>query len=215
MKKEKNARILSQGAEATLTKTRLFGEWVVEKTRTPKSYRHAELDARIRKERTAREARMIHEVKEKGIPAPLLYAVDSGACRMVIEYIEGPRLKNVLLAEKSSMRRKEILCAEFGRIIARLHTHGIIHGDLTTSNILVRRNGKKEELVLIDFGLSSHSTKLEDAAVDMVNLKKTLTATHADYPKGWESVTHSYIASGGKKTVLAQMEEVEKRIRYA
>jgi Kae1-associated kinase Bud32 len=213
MKIKKN--ILSRGAEATLTKVKILNKWVVEKTRTPKTYRHPDLDSRLRKERTAHEARMIHEVKTLGIPAPLLYAWDAKNARLVIEYIEGPRLKNVLIQKGVSIARKKKLCTEFGSIIARLHANGIIHGDLTTSNILVRTKGKNDELVLIDFGLSTHSKKLEDVAVDLVNLKKTFTATHANFEEGWKIIQDAYRASGGKATALAQMEKVEARIRYA
>ncbi len=207
--------IISQGAEATLTKAKVFGEWVVEKTRTPKSYRHPDLDARLRKERTSHEARMMHEVKKLGIPAPILYAWDAAYCKLVMEFINGPRLKNVLLQKGVSLARKKKLCEDFGKIIATMHVHGFVHGDLTTSNVLVRKNGKKDELVLIDFGLSNHSKKLEDVAVDLVNLKKTFTATHADYEEGWKIIQNAYRAHGGKASALSQMEKVEARIRYA
>lgn len=207
--------ILSQGAEATLTKVKIFGEWAVEKARTPKTYRHPELDARLRKERTAHEARMTHEVKTIGIPSPILYAWDSLNCKLIIEFINGTRLKNVLLQKGVSPSRKKNLCEEFGKIIAMMHVHGFVHGDLTTSNVLVRKKGKKDELVLIDFGLSAHSKKLEDIAVDLVNLKKTFTATHADFEEGWKIIQDAYRASGGKASALKQMEKVEQRIRYA
>src|SRR6185295_12252772 len=104
---------------------------------------------------------------------------------------------------------------EFAHLIARMHGHGLVHGDLTTSNVLVRPVKRGNELVMIDFGLSTYSTKLEDLAVDLVNLKKTFTATHADFEGGWEVIQRAYLAQGGKKNVLTQMEDVEKRIRYA
>jgi Kae1-associated kinase Bud32 len=158
---------------------------------------------------------MMHEVKKIGIQAPILYAWNENDCTLVIEFINGPRLKNVLLKKGLSPFRKKRLCTDFGKIIAMMHANGFIHGDLTTSNVLVRKKGAQDELVLIDFGLSTHSKKLEDVAVDLVNLKKTFTATHADYEEGWTIIQDAYRAHGGKAAALAQMEKVEQRIRYA
>jgi Kae1-associated kinase Bud32 len=206
---------LSMGAEATLQKKKMFGQWVVEKTRVPKKYRHPDLDARLRKERTANEARLLHHVKTFGIISPILFAVDKVNANLTMEYIDAPRLKHVLLSKKESAKSKKILCTEFGKIIATLHGHGIVHGDLTTSNVLVRKTKKGNEPILIDFGLGFHSQKMEDWAVDLVNLKKTFTATHSSFPLGWGIIHQSYLKSGGKKETLKKMEEVEARIRYA
>lgn len=206
--------IISMGAEATLRKKKVFGKWIVEKTRVPKGYRHAQLDQQLRKERTAHEARMLHEAKTLGIVAPDLYSVDLKNAQLLIEFVDAPRLKHVLL-QKTPLPRKNALCESFGKLIALLHVHGLVHGDLTTSNVLVRKKGKKDELVLIDFGLSFHSKKMEDLAVDLVNLKKTFTATHADMKEGWSAIQKAYISGGGKKETLRKMEEVESRIRYA
>lgn len=206
--------IISKGAEATLVKTHRFGKWIVEKKRVPKGYRHASLDKTLRQERTMHEARLLHHAKTIGVKTPVVYAVDAANSTIYLEYFDAPRLKHALLAKKTPMARKKLLCEVFGTHIATLHAHGLVHGDLTTSNALVI--GKKEdELVMIDFGLSFQSTKPEDLAVDLVNLKKTFTATHADFPEGWELIQESYVAHGGKKATLVQMEDVEKRIRYA
>jgi tRNA A-37 threonylcarbamoyl transferase component Bud32 len=43
-----------------------------------------------------------------------------------------------------------------GEVVGRLHSGGLIHGDITTSNILVMEEEEGEDglhLVLIDFGL--------------------------------------------------------------
>ncbi len=218
--------LLSQGAEATLERARVLGREVVFKTRVPKTYRHASLDARIRKERTHREARMMHHAKEVGVLTPLILSVDENACCIVMEYVDAPRLKNILSSKKTPLLEKRALCEEMGKIIARLHAQNVIHGDVTTSNFLARATKKvktksKEnsqlgyDLVVIDFGLASLSNKTEDKAVDLVNLKKTFEATHSTIEKGWEAVLHGYVLGGGKKETLSQMEKVESRIRYA
>lgn len=209
----KTEKIISIGAEAILTQKQLLGKQVVEKTRVPKHYRHTDLDERLRHERTTKEARMLHLVKTIGINAPALYDVNTHTASIRMEYIDAPRLKHFLIDKKNKLIEKEKKCAEFGKTIALLHMHGIVHGDLTTSNVLVRK--KNNELVLIDFGLAFQSNKLEDLAVDLVNLKKTFTATHSTFEKGWEIIQESYVKNGGKKAVLKQMEEVESRIRYA
>ncbi|MEK6902577.1 MAG: KEOPS complex kinase/ATPase Bud32 [archaeon] len=213
----KSEKIISIGAEAVLTQKELLGKSIVEKTRVLKHYRHADLDERLRRERTKSEARMLHHVKTIGVLAPILYDVNTHSAMLRMEYIDAPRLKHFLLDKKNKMIEKEKMCGEFGKMIAALHSHGVVHGDLTTSNVLVRKKIKEKtnELVMIDFGLSFQSNKLEDLAVDLVNLKKTFTATHSTFEKGWEIIQESYVKNGGKKQVLKQMEEVEARIRYA
>lgn len=209
--------ILSIGAEATLEKVKVGTQTLLKKTRVPKGYRNAHLDARLRKERTTSEARLLHEAKKCGVRTPLLYAADSHEHALYIEFIPGERLKHFLL-KKNAEKDKAHYCVAFGKMIAQLHAHGLVHGDLTTSNVLVHQaKGAKKlgELVLIDFGLAFHSKKLEDLAVDLVNLKKTYSGTHPDYEKGWDVIQDAYVKNGGKKAVLKKMEEVERRIRYA
>lgn len=214
-------KYLSIGAEATLEKKKILGKNVVIKTRVVKGYRHALLDTPLRRERTSHEAKMLHAVKKMGIPSPIVYSVDAPESTIYMEYVDAPRLKHVLLNKKIKNTEKMRLCEELGKIIAVLHAHHVIHGDLTTSNVLVRktkdakRKKMTNELVMIDFGLSTYSHKLEDAAVDLVNLKKTFSATHSTLNNGWEEIQKGYLENGGMKKVLKQMNEVESRIRYA
>ncbi len=215
MPAKKSAILISIGAEATLEKKEMFGKEVLVKTRVPKGYRNPALDAKLRKERTLREARMLHSVKKMGIISPVLYLVDSHSASIYMEYVDAPRLKHVLLNSKIKTSEKMRLCREFGQLIARLHAQHTIHGDLTTSNVLVRKKETKNELVLIDFGLSTNSHKIEDAAVDLVNLKKTFSATHSTLEKGWDEVQKGYLENGGKKDILTHVDKVESRIRYA
>lgn len=218
---EKKEQYLSIGAEATLEKRKILGKNVVVKTRVVKGYRHPQLDTTLRRERTSHEAKMLHAVKKWGVTTPTIYLVEPHASTIYMEYVDAPRLKHVLLNPKTKNTEKMRLCWELGKIIAVLHAHHVIHGDLTTSNVLVRKmktktNGKSiNELVMIDFGLSTYSHKLEDAAVDLVNLKKTFSATHSTLNKGWEEIQKGYLENKGLKKVLTQMGEVESRIRYA
>ncbi|QQR92864.1 MAG: Kae1-associated serine/threonine protein kinase [Candidatus Iainarchaeum archaeon] len=207
--------ILSRGAEATIEQLTIFGKECIKKTRIKKSYRHPSLDEKLRKERMSHEAKMLHAVKELGVRAPLLYAIDHHEMAIYMEYLDAPRLKHVLQSKTKGKLREE-LCVELGKQIATLHAHDIVHGDLTTSNVLVDKlKTKKPELVFIDFGLASITSKLEDKAVDLVNLKKTFSATHSELPRGWELIVQGYLSNSGKEAVLKQLKEVEARIRYA
>ncbi len=207
--------IISRGAEATIERIQAFGKDCIKKTRIPKGYRHSLLDEKLRKERMTHEAKMLHAVKGMGIHTPLVYALDKNEMAIYMEYINAPRMKHALL-QKNKKGIHERLCEQLGKQIALLHAHHIVHGDLTTSNVLVQ--GEKTNsptLTFIDFGLSTVSHKLEDMAVDLVNLKKTFSATHSTIPNGWELIVQGYLGNGGKEAVLKQLKEVEARIRYA
>ncbi len=214
-KAEMKPLFLSIGAEATLEKKKILGKDIVVKTRVVKGYRNPLLDAPLRRERTSHESKMLHAAKKLGVNTPMVYLVDPQTSTIYMEYVNAPRLKHVLFNAKIKKTEKLRLCNEFGKIIAVLHGHHLIHGDLTTSNVLVKKNKKRNELVMIDFGLATYSHKAEDAAVDLVNLKKTFSATHSTIEKGWEEIQRGYVENGGAKSVLKQMNEVESRIRYA
>ncbi|MEK6821248.1 MAG: KEOPS complex kinase/ATPase Bud32 [archaeon] len=209
-----SGRLLSRGAEATIHTQTILGKKTIIKTRVPKPYRHAQLDAKLRKERTMREAKLLHEIKKIGIDAPLLYSVNVPASQLIMEHVPFPRIKHALQNKKNEKKFHEY-CIEMGKIIARLHHHGIIHGDLTTSNFLIDTTPSPARVYVIDLGLAFHSTQLEDQAVDLLNLKKTFEATHSPISEGWSWVTQSYVENNGKPTVIEKLKDVEKRIRYA
>ena len=98
-----------------------------------------------------------------------------------------------------------------GKSLAKLHDNNIIHGDLTTSNLIL--NGKK--VYFIDFGLSFHSQKIEDKAVDLHLIKEALEAKHPTISKtAYDSVIEGYKHSQNYNKVIHQLEIVEKRGRY-
>ncbi|MDD5163475.1 MAG: KEOPS complex kinase/ATPase Bud32 [Candidatus ainarchaeum sp.] len=203
------AKLIAQGAEAKLFIENQGEETVLVKERTPKEYRCKELDQKIRRERTALEANLLRKAKSIGVNTPNVLETSKEESRITMEFIEGKRAKDVL-GEKNF----EKTCFEIGRNIGKLHSYNIIHGDLTTSNIM---QGKKEKLVFIDFGLGFHSKKTEDKAVDLVVFKKTFEATHHGLmPKAWELILEGYAKENKAETeqVLKQIEKVEKRGRY-
>ncbi|MDO8428460.1 MAG: KEOPS complex kinase/ATPase Bud32 [Candidatus Diapherotrites archaeon] len=201
-------KTLAVTAEAILYKTNYLGKPAVLKKRVEKKYREPLLDQSLREKRIVIEAGIIQRAKKAGVRTPILYKVDKKNTELWMEFIEGKKLHEFL--EKS--RQETEWCKKVGTEIGKLHAGQIVHGDLTSSNILVQ--GK--ELAFIDFGLGSASTKLEDFAVDLLNFKKTLKAQYKNAELYWKSVEKGYVK--GNKTkglqVLKGLKEVELRVRY-
>ncbi len=201
-----------------------MGRWcglpAVYKVRKPLPYRLPELDKLIRSQRTIREAQMIHNSKLAGVSAPHLYYLSPQEALLVMEFIEGERLKTLLLETGISASKVRSLGEEFGRSIARLHAAGIMHGDLTTSNVIVGGGGGGGGIIsLIDFGLAIHSTRLEDQAVDLRLIKETLTGAHNVVSERFmRSLLSGYSSVLGRKRAEAatrKLAEIERRGRYA
>ncbi len=199
-------KLLKRGAEAELFESSFEGKTCILKKRARKSYRFEKLDFSIRKQRTKKEANLLSFAKSIGIETPRVYFVDEENFEIAMEFIAGKRTKDFL---NSKNFRK--ICNGIGKNVAKLHLGGVIHGDLTTSNILL--NGK--DLCFIDFGLGFHSKKTEDRAVDLLNLKKTFHATHCSFfEKGWNAILKAYCAETHEKQTAKHIEEIEKRGRY-
>ena len=197
--------LIAQGAEAKLFKAEFEGKQALLKQRVPKRYRCKELDEMLRSTRTTAEANMFRKARALGVNTPAIFEIDKKKKEIVMEFVEGPRLKDALKKENLG------LCRQVGQMIALMHAGNLVHGDLTTSNIMV----KGKDLYFIDFGLGKASAKPEDKAVDLLVFRKTFEATHVELmPKGWELILEGYLAKGGRKEVLKQMEKVEARVRY-
>jgi len=109
------------------------------------------------------------------------------------------------------------LAQETGATIGKMHAGDVIHGDLTTSNILVGLNSDAEsaEITLIDFGLSSVDHMAEDKGVDLYVLERALLSTHSSIPWFFENVLESYKVNNTKDAVdvLKKLEEIRLRGR--
>ena len=194
-------KLIAQGAEAKLF---LEGNKII-KNRFPKSYRIKEIDEKLRGFRTRREAKILQKLQAINFPAPKLLKNDERE-NLIIENIGGKLVKEVL--ENSDYKK---LCSEIGKKIAILHNNSIIHGDLTTSNMILNK-----QIYFIDFGLSFFSEKPEDKAVDLHLLKEGLESKHY---KIWEACFKSALDAYRKeakrsKDILKRLEVVEKRGRY-
>jgi len=188
--------IEKRGAEAVV----LIDEDKVIKTRMKKDYRIKELDERLRTERTRAEAKIMSEARKLGIPTPIIY--DVGRFDLVMEVINGEPLKDVIDEERS---RKA------GVLVGKLHSGGIIHGDLTTSNMLV----KGDRIYLIDFGLSFWDEMLESRGVDVHVYYQTIISSHREHEKLMAAFAEGYRSSFTKADeVLERVREIEYRGRY-
>lgn len=188
---------LARGAEALVT----LDEGIVIKERIPKSYRLQEIDERIRKERTRAEARLISEARRGGVPTPVIYDIQD--FRIEMQYIEGKPLKYLMDEEMSN---------KVGQLVGRLHSNGIIHGDLTTSNMIF----SNARIYLIDFGLAYMDSSLEAQGVDVHVLFQTFESTHSDHEKLIASFCQGYRESFVcADDVIERVKEIKKRGRYA
>jgi TP53 regulating kinase-like protein len=210
---ESSGRLLYRGAEADVVEARWRGLAAVYKIRRALPYRLAELDVSIRRQRTIREAELALSARKAGVCAPWLYYVDVPRTTLVMEYVEGPRLKEWV----SSASEEDVgkFFRALGRDAARLHSAGITHGDLTTANVIIRGGA----LVFIDFGLSNHSSRLEDHAVDLRLIKETLVGAHSSISSmALERLFEGYSDEAGvnrMESVARQLKSVERRGRYA
>lgn len=199
------------GAEAIVDLVNWNGELAISKTRLAKNYRKPELDKMLRSRRTREESIILHAAKIAGVSCPELYFSDPDKCEIVMEYVKGTHLKD--LAHESSST--SLLFKLLGETVANMHCGRIIHGDLTTKNILV----KERRIFLIDFGLSFVSERMEDRADDLHLLKQALKASSSrsvalymsQVFKGYEKI----MGPEHRRMVEHQVLEIEKRGRYA
>jgi TP53 regulating kinase-like protein len=205
--------LIKKGAEASLFLEDWHNRKVIMKRRFPKRYRINALDRMIRSQRTMHEPNIIHKAKEAGVPTPIIFMVDVSDANIIMEFVEGKQVKEVL--DDVSTEKRASLSKQIGKFIGRLHRHGIIHGDLTTSNMILT---PYSTVVFIDFGLSERSIELEPKGVDLHLMKRTLYSTHYKHAKEcFKAVMEGYAESVGKeeaKKVTAKIREIEKRGRY-
>ena len=209
----KQPALMKKGAEADLYLADWHGRKVVLKKRLPKEYRPKMLDEQIRAYRTIHEPQLMHEAKKAGVPTPIIFLVDHKSTIIIMEYIEGKQVKQILNEVTESQRQS--LCFRIGEMIGRLHEYGIIHGDLTTSNLILRLDGK---IFFLDFGLGDKTKELEARGVDLHLMKRALQSTHYKFAdECFESAIRGYSTVMSPETsenVLEKIKEIEKRGRY-
>ena len=204
-------KILQQGAEALIL---LKGDEVI-KRRIKKSYRLDSIDDSIRKLRTRSEGKLL-ERASKVVNIPNIIKVDEKTKEIVMEFIQGKKLSDSL--DSFPLDKQKNICRTIGEEIAKLHDANIIHGDLTTSNMILVRNGNEkrgDKIYFIDFGLGFHSQRTEDKAVDIHLLRQALEAKHFNH---WQILfdefLKGYSISKHDSLIKQQFKKVEARGRY-
>ena len=191
-------KMIQQGAEAKLYK---IGNKLI-KERIKKSYRTEELDKKIRKFRTRKEAKLLSTAK---INVPKIFNVDEQEMKIEMEFLEGDLLKDVL--DSLPLKKSLEICIQIGEEVSKSHSQDIIHGDLTTSNMILKDN----KIYFIDFGLGFISSKVEDKAVDLHLLKQALESKHyKKFEKYYKTILKNY----KHKDVIKRLDKVELRGRY-
>lgn len=247
--------LLTQGAEAHLYKTLALDPSTPAalKIRPSKPYRHPILDRRLTRQRIVQEARCLVKLVREGVNVPAVLALDWegqggdeggwGGAWLLMEWIEGPVVRVVLeqweawmkqnaasfdqTQRESEEARVRDLLRRMGSTIGQLHKAGVVHGDLTTSNLMLRPSrpsldadesptgvSMEGEIVLIDFGLASQSAHEEDRAVDLYVLERAIGSTHPRSEPFFEEMTVGYRDSyKGATVTLKRLEEVRMRGR--
>lgn len=202
-------KLIKKGAEADIYHTKWNNSNVILKVRTPKDYRNAVLDLKIRKQRTIKEAQTLSEVKYFGIPTPLVYCVNLKKSEIFMQEIPGKPVHDL------SPNKIIELSKEIGRLVGIMHKNGIMHGDLTTSNFILFKN----RIYVIDFGLSQKTIKSEDHAVDLRLIKEILNSAHAKIMESsWKNFLSGYksIVGISKFNKISNLvSQIEGRGRYA
>ena len=213
MEEPKQIQVIRIGAEAIVSRLRWNGLDLVSKHRVPKPYRVPELDRWIRDRRTIREAKIIVELKRVGVPAPAIILLDRSSSTIYMQYIRGVELKKAL-NRLDPMKVVEI-AGRLGEIVGRMHLRKIVHGDLTTSNVILDEAGR---IYLIDFGLSSVTDDIEELAVDIHLLDRSLESAHHKLRERFmKHFLLGYSKIVGRERaleVLGKVKEIRMRGRY-
>lgn len=213
-----------QGAESKIYRGFHENRACIAKYRFQKKFRHPLLDKKLTKERTKRERRMIEKVISKSdYLGPYMPRVMwSDDCTIFMTEVEGSQsacdyiISNNLKADSKDMMT---LCQSIGKCIAELHNIGIIHGDLTTMNLLLKEKEptestkrikletsdtsdldyelpSKEYIVIpIDFGLATGSFHAEERAVDLYVLERALLSTHFSENSIFNQIFEVYLSN--------------------
>jgi TP53 regulating kinase-like protein len=205
--------LLKKGAEAHLYREEWYGLQVVRKYRLPKAYRVPQLDSEIKHARTVREARLMHAAAMSGVPTPSIYFIDSDSSTIIMQFIEGIVLNDVV--DSLDEKKRVSIFHRIGQQIALLHQNDIVHGDLTTSNMILTPS---EKVFFIDFGLGDFTSSVEDKGVDIHLMRRALESAHFKHSNEcFDAVVSGYRVTLGDEQsshVLNRVKEIEMRGRY-
>lgn len=205
-------QMLARGAESVIYKIEQWGQPYVLKWRQSKPYLLREIDIQLRRSRINRESKMLMVSRTLGVRTPAVHSVDLFNYTIMMDFIEGTQLKQ-LVGELKETRLVSI-CHEFGRLIALLHNGNVVHGDPTTSNVIVDTD---DRLWLVDFGLAEMNATLEAKGVDLHLIQRALETTHWDLQEIMlEATLEGYVEflNDSADLVLSRMKDIRERGRY-
>ena len=231
--------LITQGAEALLYRTTFLtpSTPAALKIRLRKPWRHPALDARLTRQRVLAEARVLLKCAREGVAVPAVLGVGCEEGWVAVEWVEGGTVKEAVRGrgraaddgEEGEVMMRDLM-RRIGAAVGKLHSVGVVHGDLTTSNMMLRRRpasskeGGEEvitgnaalagEIVLIDFGLAMQTVQEEDRAVDLYVLERAFGSTHPREEGMFGELLEGYrVAFKGSKGTLRRLEDVRMRGR--
>ena len=226
---QESFELITQGAEALLYKTTFLSpdQPAALKVRPAKPWRHPTLDKRLTRQRILAESRVLVKCRKEGVPVPAVFAVDWEAGWSVAEWIKGVTVKEAIRQRQVEGGEDELkgLLERIGKAVGKLHSVGVIHGDLTTSNMMLRPTSTLEtsdtqhghlsgDIILIDFGLATQAVQEEDRAVDLYVLERAFGSTHPKEEGKFDEVLKAYATTyKDAKRALRRLEDVRMRGR--
>jgi TP53 regulating kinase-like protein len=204
--------LFHRGAEANLFISQLASWKVVVKKRVPKHYRDQNLDLMIRRQRTMTESSLMHESRISGVRTPTLFGIDLDNTTIVMMFIPGSLARDSLDSMKS--QQKIAVFTSLGEQVGLMHQGGIVHGDLTTSNLII----SEDVPYILDFGMAHRSVQTEDRAVDLHLMQRSITTSHKTNATICTSSLHKgYRRAMGEtigQSVIRKAAEIARRGRY-
>lgn len=209
--------MLYNGAEARVSELEWNGRKIICKERLVKRYRHADLDKEITRSRMLQETRNAWRLRGAGVDTPFIYFADLPARKIYYEFVDGETMQTAF----DSLTEEELraACHAVGESLGKMHEKNLVHGDLTTANIMLRKASggrlSTEKPCIIDLGLSYTSAQVEDKAVDIFVLKKAFLSAHGPHRVGlFDEILDGYSRTGETAAeVIARLEVVEQRGR--
>ena len=214
------------GAEAEVWRGSWMGLPAVRKQRRIRSWRHPDLDDRLGRRRMLAEARLMVRLYKSGLNIPILYDCDIDGQQLVMSNVSGNPLIDLLNDREMDDATVMEHLRTAGRSIRMLHRQAIVHGDLSTNNIMITPDG---EAVLIDFGLAKIEFETELYGIDLHVLFEILGASHPHREGAMEAVLEGYAqceeelgsaptTPGGDPVsmndVLERFDLIRTRVRY-
>ena len=202
--------ILYKGAEAEIVVSKYLGFDVVLKKRVNKGYRLKKINDILISTRTREEAKLMNAARQSGVCVPIIYDVDLQKGVITMSYVKGRRVKDILNNLSEDERKK--LCIKIGESIGNLHKNDIIHGDITTSNMILLN----DMIYFIDFGLGEINSEIEAKGVDLHVLTEAIESTHSKYSNCFEYILEGYrkIYDKDSNKIILKIDEIVKRGRY-